>query len=50
MWHIKKAHSFYPDMTKVKVAEFQKTDSSTNMSAKAFTCSLTRYIIEEKKF
>lgn len=36
-------------MTKVKVAEFQKR-AAQKMSTKAFTCSLTRYIIEEKNF
>ena len=32
MWHIKKAHSFYPDMTKVKVAESESREQHKHVN------------------
>ena len=50
MWHIKKAHSFYPDMTKVKVAESRKQRAAQTCKQKHLLVVWLDTLSKKKKF
>ena len=50
MWHIKTAHSFYPDMTKVKVAESRKQRAAQTCQQKHLLVVWLDIVSKKKKF